>query len=152
MTRIAYGTANAKELRALQATVKKLPEIKTELSDSSSALLRDVEKSIDLLTDVEELIDRAIVDEPPFTLREGGLIKEGYHEEIDSLHRIMADGSGVLAEIEAQEREKTGIPKLKVGYNRVFGYYIEISKLYEQINKDLNNDKKLFNPFVKKGE
>lgn len=133
MTRIAYGTANAKELRALQATVKKLPEIKTELSDSSSALLRDVEKSIDLLTDVEELIDRAIVDEPPFTLREGGLIKEGYHEEIDSLHRIMADGSGVLAEIEAQEREKTGIPKLKVGYNRVFGYYIEVTNLYKDM-------------------
>ena len=133
MTRIAYGTANAKELKALQATINRLPEIKTEVADCSSVLLRDIEKNIDLLSDVEELIGKAIVDEPPFTLREGGMIKQGYNTEIDSLHEIMADGSGVLAQIEAEEREKTGIPKLKVGYNRVFGYYIEVTNLYKDM-------------------
>ena len=133
MTRIAYGTANAKELKALQATINRLPEIKTEVSDCASVLLRDIEKNIDLLSDVEELIGKAIVDEPPFTLREGGMIKQGYNTEIDSLHEIMADGSGVLAQIEAEEREKTGIPKLKVGYNRVFGYYIEVTNLYKDM-------------------
>ena len=132
-SRIAYGTANAKELKALQNTLKRLPEIKVEIAESSSALLKDIEKNVDLLSDVEELIDRAIVDEPPFTLREGGMIKKGYHSEIDSLHEIMADGSGVLARIEAEEREKTGIPKLKVGYNRVFGYYIEVTNLYKDM-------------------
>lgn len=132
-SRIAYGTANAKELKALQNTLKRLPEIKTEVAESASALLKDIEKNIDLLSDVEELIDKAIVDEPPFTLREGGMIKKGYHSEIDSLHEIMADGSGVLARIEAEEREKTGIPKLKVGYNRVFGYYIEVTNLYKDM-------------------
>ncbi|MDE6752519.1 MAG: DNA mismatch repair protein MutS [Eubacterium sp.] len=132
-SRIAYGTANAKELKALQNTLKRLPEIKAEVSESASALLKDIEKNIDLLSDVEDLIDKAIVDEPPFTLREGGMIKQGYHTEIDSLHEIMADGSGVLAQIEAEEREKTGIPKLKVGYNRVFGYYIEVTNLYKEL-------------------
>ena len=132
-SRIAYGTANAKELKALQNTLKRLPEIKAEVAESASALLKDIEKNIDLLSDVEELIDKAIVDEPPFTLREGGMIKQGYNTEIDSLHEIMADGSGVLAQIEAEEREKTGIPKLKVGYNRVFGYYIEVTNLYKDM-------------------
>ncbi len=132
-SRIAYGTANAKELKALQNTLKRLPEIKNEVAESASALLKDIEKNIDLLSDVEELIDKAIVDEPPFTLREGGMIKQGYNNEIDSLHEIMADGSGVLAQIEAEEREKTGIPKLKVGYNRVFGYYIEVTNLYKDL-------------------
>ncbi len=132
-SRIAYGTANAKELKALQNTLKRLPEIKAEVAESASALIKDIEKNIDLLSDVEELIDKAIVDEPPFTLREGGMIKPGYNTEIDSLHEIMADGSGVLAQIEAEEREKTGIPKLKVGYNRVFGYYIEVTNLYKDM-------------------
>lgn len=132
-SRIAYGTANAKELKALQNTLKRLPEIKAEVAESASALIKDIEKNIDLLSDVEDLIDKAIVDEPPFTLREGGMIKQGYNSEIDSLHEIMADGSGVLAQIEAAEREKTGIPKLKVGYNRVFGYYIEVTNLYKDM-------------------
>lgn len=132
-SRIAYGTANAKELKALQNTLKRIPEIKTEVAESASALLKEIEKNIDLLSDIEELIDKAIVDEPPFTLREGGMIKQGYNNEIDSLHEIMADGSGVLAQIEAEERERTGIPKLKVGYNRVFGYYIEVTNLYKDL-------------------
>lgn len=133
MSRIAYGTVNAKELKSLQNTISRLPEIKAEIADCTSALLKDIEKNIDLLTDVEALIDKAIDENPPFTLREGGIIKEGFNEEIDGLRKIMNDGSGVLAEIEAAEREKTGIPKLKVGYNRVFGYYIEVTNLYKDL-------------------
>ena len=133
MTRIAYGTANAKELKALQNTIGRLPEIKAEVAASSSALLKDIESNIDLLTDVEELIKNAIEDEPPFTLREGGMIKKGYNEEIDELKAIMEDGAGVISSIEAKEREATGIPKLKVGYNRVFGYYIEITNPYTDL-------------------
>lgn len=133
MSRIAYGTVNAKELKSLQNTISRLPEIKAEIAGCTSALLKDIEKNIDLLTDVEALIDKAIDENPPFTLREGGIIKEGFNEEIDGLRKIMNDGSGVLAEIEAAEREKTGIPKLKVGYNRVFGYYIEVTNLYKDL-------------------
>ena len=130
MTRIVYGTANAKELRALESTISALPEIKTALADCNTAMLREIESDIDLLTDVAEEIRRAIVEEPPFSIREGGFIKAGYNEEIDSLKAIMTDGTGVIASIEAQQREETGIPKLKVGYNRVFGYYIEVSNAY----------------------
>ena len=130
MTRIVYGTANAKELRALESTISALPEIKSALADCNTAMLREIESDIDLLTDVAEEIRRAIVEEPPFSIREGGFIRAGYNEEIDNLKAIMTDGTGVIASIEAQQREETGIPKLKVGYNRVFGYYIEVSNAY----------------------
>lgn len=133
MTRIAYGTANAKELKALELTIEKLPGIKERLSASSAALLREIENSIDLLEDVRVLINSAIVDEPPFSVREGGMIKKGFNEEVDGLKAIMEDGAGILASIEAQQREETGIPKLKVGYNRVFGYYIEVTNSYKDL-------------------
>lgn len=133
MTRIVYGTANAKELKSLQYTIEKLPDIKSVLSTVSSALLKEIYNGIDLLEDVRSLIDIAIVDEPPFSVREGGLIKAGYNEEVDSLKAIMTDGAGVIASIENEQREITGIPKLKVGYNRVFGYYIEVSNSYKDM-------------------
>lgn len=136
MTRIVYGTANAKELKSLQYTIEKLPAIKKTLSGLSSALLKEIYNGIDLLDDVRGLIDSAIVDEPLFSVREGGLIKEGYNEEIDSLKAIMTDGAGVIASIENEQRELTGIPKLKVGYNRVFGYYIEVSNSYKDMVPD----------------
>ncbi|MDE5984986.1 MAG: DNA mismatch repair protein MutS [Eubacterium sp.] len=133
MTRIVYGTANAKELKSLQFTIEKLPELKGLLSGTSTALLKEIFNGVDLLEDVRSLIDSAIVDEPPFSVREGGLIKAGYNEEIDSLKAIMTDGAGVIASIENEQRELTGIPKLKVGYNRVFGYYIEVSNSYRDM-------------------
>lgn len=133
MTRIVYGTANAKELKSLQLTIEKLPEIKDILCKSSSVLLNDIYSHIDLLEDVRELIDHAIVDEPPFSVREGNLIKAGYNEEVDALKTIMTDGAGIIASIENEQRELTGIPKLKVGYNRVFGYYIEVSNAYKDM-------------------
>lgn len=136
MTRIAYSTANAKELKSLQATLEKLPEIKALVSDASTALLKEINSNIDLLTDVKELIETAISDEPPFTVREGGMIKDGYNAEIDELKSIINDGASIIASIEARQREETGIPKLKVGYNRVFGYYIEVTNSYKDMVPD----------------
>lgn len=133
MTRIAYGTANAKELKSLQATIEKLPCLKSALSHTSSGLLKEIYSHIDLLEDVRELIENSIVDEPPFSVREGGMIKAGYNDELDALKSIMTDGAGVIASIENEQRELTGIPKLKVGYNRVFGYYIEVSNSYKEM-------------------
>lgn len=136
MTRIAYSTANAKELKSLQATLEKFPEIKALVSDASTALLKEINSNIDLLTDVKELIETAISDEPPFTVREGGMIKDGYNAEIDELKSIINDGASIIASIEARQREETGIPKLKVGYNRVFGYYIEVTNSYKDMVPD----------------
>jgi DNA mismatch repair protein MutS len=133
MTRIVYGTANAKELKSLQFTIEKLPSVKENLADVSSALLKDIYSSIDLLEDVHSLIDSAIVDEPPFSMREGGMIKKGFNSEIDELKAIMTDGAGIIASIENEQRELTGIPKLKVGYNKVFGYYIEVTNSYKDL-------------------
>ena len=130
MTRIVYGSANARELRSLCAALSRLPELKQLLGGVSSALLKEIREKIDPLEDVAALIESAIVDEPPFSIREGGMIRPGYHEELDELRTDMGSGKEIIAQLEAQEREKTGIPKLKVGYNRVFGYYIEISNSY----------------------
>ncbi len=136
MTRIAYGTANAKELKSLEMTISHLPDIKKELQGASSALLKDIENGIDLLEDVAELIEKAIEDEPSFTLREGGIIKDGYNAEIDELRAIQDDGANIIASVEAEERRKTGIPKLKISYNRVFGYCIEITNSYKDLVPD----------------
>ena len=133
LARIAYSAANAKELKSLEATIMKLPEIKAQLAASSSAMLSDIYSSIDLLSDVAELISQAIVDEPPFSLREGGMIRQGYNAEIDELRSIMEDGADIIASIEARQKEETGIPKLKIGYNRVFGYYIEVTNSYKNL-------------------
>ena len=133
MARIAYSTANAKELKSLEAAINKLPEIKALAGECSTALLKEIYSNIDLLSDVSDLISRAIVDEPPFTLREGGMIKGGFNPEIDELKAIVEDGAGIVASIEAKQREETGIPKLKVGYNRVFGYYIEVTNSYKDL-------------------
>lgn len=133
MTKIVFGSANARELRSLASACKELPSIKTLLSDCNSAYLRELFSSLDTLEDIYSLIDSAIVEDPPFSVREGGMIKEGYDSSLDSVRRDMTGSTSLLAELEAQEREKTGIPKLKVGYNRVFGYYIEITNSYKAL-------------------
>lgn len=133
MTRIAYGTANARELRSLSSAIEKLNPVRELLKDTKCAMLREIHDEIDPLEDVFTLIDSAIVEEPPFTVREGGMIKDGFHEELDSLHSMVSDGKGFLAGIEAAEQERTGIKKLKIGYNRVFGYYIEVSNSYKEL-------------------
>lgn len=159
MSRIVYGSANGRELRSLAAATTRLPALKEILKDVKSNLLNGIYQHIDILEDVFQLIDRAIVEEPPFTVREGGLILPGYSEELDLLKGDMSDGRGIVAQIEAQERERTGIPKLKVGYNRVFGYYIEISNGYknqapeEYIRKQtLTNCERFITPQLKELE
>ncbi|MBQ7384965.1 MAG: DNA mismatch repair protein MutS [Ruminococcus sp.] len=133
MTKIVFGSANARELRSLAAACAELPAIKSLLEDSTSSYLKELYKSLDTLEDIYALIDNAIVDEPPFTVREGGMIKEGFNPELDSVRFDMTGSTSLLAQIEAGEREKTGIPKLKVGYNRVFGYFIEVTNSYKEL-------------------
>ena len=136
MTKIVYGSANARDLRALASGVTSLPILKENLREVSSTELKTIFSEIDILEDVRDLIDKAIVDEPPFSIREGGMIREGYSKEIDFLKGDMSDATGILAGIEAKQREQTGIPKLKIGYNRVFGYYIEVSNSYKKLVPD----------------
>ena len=130
MTRIVTGSANCRDLLGLARGCRALPEVKLQLSRLDAPLLRRLEQSIDDLSDCVELIDRTIVDEPPLTIREGGMIRPGANADADRLRDIMSGGSGTIAAIEASERERTGIRTLKIGYNRVFGYYIEVSKSF----------------------
>ena len=133
MARIVYETANAKELRSLLATIRLLPDIKSGIAECSSALLRETHTGIDLLSDVAELIDTAIREDPPFTVREGDMIKDGFNSELDELRDIVHNGKGYIAAIQQTEQGKTGIKKLKIGYNRVFGYYIEVPNAFKEL-------------------
>ncbi len=126
MARVVYATANARELRALADTFKKLTPIKQLLAGAECALLKTLCESIDPLEDLYDVIDRAIAENPPFSVREGNLIRDGFDEELDSLRHMIGNGKEIITQVEESEREKTGIKKLKVGYNRVFGYYIEV--------------------------
>lgn len=136
ITRISYGTANARELRSLAETIELLPSIKNTLQNCTSNLLGTICSDIDTLSDLFDLIDNSIATEPPFTVREGGLIKDGFNEELDALRLIVNDGKGFIAAIQSSEQERTGIKKLKIGYNRVFGYYIEVSNSYKELVPD----------------
>lgn len=129
-TRIVTGTVNCRDLLGLARGLRALPEVKAQLQKCESPLLRKLEQAIDPLTDCADQIENTIVDDPPLTIREGGIIRKGASEEADRLRDIMEGGSGTIAAIEATEREKTGIRTLKVGFNRVFGYYIEVSKSF----------------------
>ena len=131
MTKIVYGNANARELRSLCGAFENLPQIKNLISKFDSSLMRKLTEDIDTLEDIHQLIDTSIEEEPPFSVREGGLIKEGYNEELDAVRSDMNNSTSLLAQIELEQKEKTGIPKLKVGYNRVFGYYIEVTNSYK---------------------
>ena len=125
ITKVSYGTAGGRDLRAIAQTASVLPDIKQMLSDIRSGELAEIHRTLDTLEDIHEAIDAAIVDNPPFVVREGGIIRDGYHEDVDQLRYIMNNGKDWIREAEASEREKTGIKGLKIGYNRVFGYYIE---------------------------
>ncbi|MBR5539833.1 MAG: DNA mismatch repair protein MutS [Clostridia bacterium] len=130
MTRVVYGSANAKEVASLGQTIERLSPIKGRLVEARCAMLKDIQETIDPLPDLLALITEAIAENPPFSVREGGMIREGYSVELDELRLIMDDSKSVLARIEAEEKEKTGIKTLKIGYNRVFGYYIEVSRSF----------------------
>ncbi len=136
MTRIVYGSANGRELRFLCSVARLLPNLRTQISQSRASLLKQIYQNIDELEDLCELIERSIVDEPPFSIREGGVIRDGYNEELDEIRRDMKGGKNIIAEIENSEKEKTGITKLKISYNRVFGYYLEVSNSYKNLVPD----------------
>ncbi len=130
ITRIVYGSANGKDLRAVANTAALLPEIKRLLESATSEELHRIYEALDPLEDVCAKINSAIVQEPPFSLREGGIIAEGYNADVDELRTVMRDGKGWVEKVAEEERDKTNIRTLKIGYNRVFGYYIEVSKSF----------------------
>jgi DNA mismatch repair protein MutS len=125
--RVSYGNANARDLLALLRSADAVPDVKSELADLGAPLLADLDSRMDDFAGARDMITSAIADDPPFTVREGGLIRDGYSEELDSLKLSIKDGQEWLAGLEAKERERTGIGNLKVGYNKVFGYYINIT-------------------------
>lgn len=128
LSRISFGSANARDLQALQRTVALLPSLKSILQEVQSSLLRTLVQSLPDLTSLDQRISQAIVDEPPLSIREGGMIRAGYHAEVDVYKKAATEGKDWVLSLEKEERERTGIRTLKVGYNRVFGYYIEISR------------------------
>ncbi len=128
--RIVYGSANGRDLVSLSAAATALPDVLDMAGKLTSRRITELCAVADPLEDIRQLIDQAIVDTPPFTIREGGIIRKGYNAEVDRLRELIDGGANTILEIEAKERERTGIPKLKTGYNRVFGYYIEIPRSY----------------------
>ena len=159
MGRIAFGNANGKDLIALRNSIAVLPDIKEELSGASSDILRDLNDRIHDFSAVYDRIDRAISEDAGFTIREGGLIKDGYSEELDNLKFSIKDGKEWISSLEQKERERTGIKTIKVGYNKVFGYYIEVSKSFadqvpeEYIRKQtLVNGERYITPELKEME
>ena len=127
-SRIAVGLANGRDLASLGQSLRVLPEILALLAESEAPSLGEIRRGIDPLTDLQELIERAVADDPPLTLRDGGIIRQGYDPELDQLIAVMKDGRQWIAGLEEKERRKTGIHSLKVGFNSVFGYYYEITK------------------------
>ena len=128
--RIVYGSAGGRDLASLRAAMERLPAVKNILSSVDNTRIRELCEELDTLEDLCDLLSQAIVDEPPFSIREGGFIREGYNAEVDRLRSILSGGKGVMAEMEAREKERTGIRTLKIGYNKVFGYYIEVSNSF----------------------
>jgi DNA mismatch repair protein MutS len=128
ISRVSLGAANARDLLALKQSITALPRLRELLVRCNARFIDTLAQDWDDLQEIYQLIERAINDDPPYTLREGKLIKKGYNAELDELRSISADGKGWIAGIELRERERTGINSLKVSYNRVFGYYIEVTK------------------------
>ncbi len=128
--KMAYGNSNARDMVTLKNSISKLPEIKQSLSSCNSELLKEMYVNLDLLEDIHSLIDTSIIEEPPVTIKEGGIIKYGYDEEIDKLKLAQEEGQNWLIKLEAEEKEKTGIKNLKVSFNKIFGYYIEVTKSF----------------------
>lgn len=130
VTRIAFGNASPRELKSLEFTARRLPAVRALLENCASRYLQDIFGGLDTLDDIAALLSRAISDEPPLTVKDGGVIRAGYDENLDKLRSLVGGAKGFMAGIEAAERERTGIKNLKIGYNRVFGYYIEVTKSY----------------------
>ena len=136
MTRVMYKTATPRDLKSLSLTALKLPALKQIIGGFSSKLLSALNGKISTLEAISNLIENAIVDEPPANVKDGGVIKDNFNEQLDGLRNIISGGKDIIDDIEQREKEKTGIKSLKIGYNRVFGYYIEVTKSYYDLVPD----------------
>ncbi len=144
--KISMASANAKDIVALRDSLRRLPQIDDLLRDRQSELLQTLREGIDLLPELVEEISRALVDDPPFVLRDGGIIRDGYNAELDELRQISREGKGWIARLEQQEKERTGISALKVKYNKVFGYFLEVPRRFsEQVPEDYQRKQTLAN-------
>ena len=128
--KMAFGNANARDMITLKNSLYKLPDVKNVLKECKSAYLEELYEKLDELQDIYTLIENSIVDDPPMTIKDGGIIKLGYDEEIDKLKTAQTEGKNWLIQLEAEEKEKTGIKNLKIGFNKVFGYYLEVTKSF----------------------
>ncbi len=136
LSRISYGSLNARDCVSLKASLQRLPHIKELVSHTDGTLLTELKDRIDSLEDICALLDAAIEEDPPSGIRDGGIIKLGYNEEVDRLREASIQGKEWLLQLEAKEREQTGIKNLKVGYNKVFGYYLDVTKSYQNLVPD----------------
>ena len=136
ITRIAYGTANPRDLTAFRSSLEMLPHIRYILEEMQSELLKNIHDDMDPLEDLCTLVKDAIREEPPIAMKEGNIIRDGYNEEVDKLRRAKSDGKEWLAKLENDEREKTGIKNLRIKYNKVFGYYLEVTNSYKDMVPD----------------
>jgi DNA mismatch repair protein MutS len=159
MGRISYGSANARDLISLKQSITVLPMIEEIIAGLESDIFKDSHRSFDLLQDVFVLIENAINENPPITIRDGSIIKDGYNEELDKYREAMTKGKDWLAELEKKEKERTGINNLKVGFNKVFGYYLEVTRSYYNLVPDnyirkqtLANSERYITPDLKEME
>lgn len=159
MSRISCQTANGRDLQSFKQSIAMIGPIKTLLSNLSSDIYKNIYESMDDLMDLYEWIDEAVEEEPPVTIREGKLIREGYHEEVDRLRNASRDGKSWLADLEEKERERTGIKNLKIKYNKVFGYYLEVTNSYLSLvpedymrKQTMSNGERFITPELKEME
>ena len=136
ITKITYGSANPRDLTAFKSSLEMLPPIRYILEEMKVPLLQEIYEDLDALEDLCDLVTKAIREEPPIAMKEGNIIREGYNEEVDKLRRAKSDGKDWLAKLEEDEREKTGIKNLKIKYNKVFGYYLEVTNSYKDLVPD----------------
>ena len=134
--KITYQSANPRDLIAFQSSLSMLPSVKCILKDMESDLLKEIYEELDPLEELCDLVGRAIQEEPPLAMKEGGIIKDGYNEEVDRLRKAKSEGKNWLADLETKEREKTGIKNLRIRYNKVFGYYLEVTNSFKDLVPD----------------
>lgn len=159
VARASYGSANGRDLMALLGSLARLPLVYDALAKCNSQLLKNIYDNFDTLADLRQLLGTALAENPPISLRDGGLIKDGFHQEVDQLRTAARDGKRWLAGLEAREKEKTGIKSLKVGFNKVFGYYLEVTRAnlgmvpeYYQRRQTLANAERFITPELKEYE
>jgi DNA mismatch repair protein MutS len=136
ITRITYGTANPRDLTAFRSSLVHLPELLQWLKERNASILQEIAMQLDPLSDLWTALEATIVEEPPLAMKEGGIIRDGFSEEVDLLRRAKSDGKDWLAALEEEEKEKTGIKNLRIKYNRVFGYYLEVTNSYQNLVPD----------------